>query len=136
MLKKHKMMFECIAKEETENGAIPLLQFTGLLSAISKATKKHGFNCYAKAYPKDVSEYVPTNKTYKIKTVRDIVKLTPEQFEMFIGDLREYCNTMRGLATIKKLPGISVEETWWFDWIDSGFHSQEIKVEATIKNNI
>jgi len=136
MLKKHKMMFECIAQEETENGAIPLLRFTGLLSAISKATKKFKFHCYAKAYPKEMNNYVPTNKVYKIKTVRDITKLTPEQFEMFIGDLREYCNTMRGLAIIKKLPGITVEETWGFDWIDSGLHTQEIKVDATIKNNI
>jgi len=111
MLKKHKLMFECIAQEETENGAIPLLRFTGLLSAISKATKKFKFNCYSKAYPKEMNDYVPTNKVYKIKTVRDITKLTPDQFEMFIGDLREYCNTMRGLAIVKKLPGITVEET-------------------------
>lgn len=41
MLKKHKMMFECVAKEETENGAIPLREFTTLLTSISKATKKH-----------------------------------------------------------------------------------------------
>lgn len=136
MLKKHKMMFECVAKEETENGAIPLLEFTGLLASISKATKKHKFDCYMKAYPKDKSNYVPTKKVYKIKTVRDIVALTPEQFEFFIDDLREYCNIMRSMEEINKLPGVEVREGGSFDWIDTGYHSSEIKVESTIKNNI
>lgn len=82
------MMFECIAQEETEDGAIPLSTFTGILTDISKAVKKHKFTAYAKGYPKEVLDYVPTNKTYRIETVLDIAKLSAEQFEMFIDDLR------------------------------------------------
>lgn len=103
-MKKHRMMFECIAEEETEDGAIPLSTFTGILTDISKAVKKHKFTAYDKGYPKEVLDYVPTNKTYRIETVLDIAKLSAEQFEMLIDDLREYCNAMRFFEGIKHLP--------------------------------
>jgi len=43
-------------------------------------------------------EYIPTNKKYKIKTVDDIVELTTEQFEVFIHDLRNYCELKRRMT--------------------------------------
>lgn len=74
--------------------------------------------------------------SYGDKKVRDIVKLTPQQFEFFIDDLREYCNIMRPVEAIGELPGVEVQDDGTFDWIDNGYHSSEIKVEANIKNNI
>ena len=52
---------------------------------------------------KDIEDYVK-NKTYRIETVLDIAKLSAEQFEMLIDDLREYCNAMRFFEGIKHLP--------------------------------
>ena len=60
-MKKHKILFECIAEEETEDGAIPLLTFTSLLDEISKATKKFNFRCYIASRIEDT----PINNTKK-----------------------------------------------------------------------
>lgn len=72
-----------------------------------------------KGYPKNKSNYEPTNKTYKIHTIADIVALTPEQYEFFIDDLREYCNVMRSVQAINELPGVEVQDDGTFDWIDN-----------------
>lgn len=58
MKKKHKILFECIADQETEDGMIPLLTFTSLLAEMSKAAKKFKFHCYITAHQenKEINE--------------------------------------------------------------------------------
>ena len=95
MLKKHKMLAEFVALKETEHGAIDLMSSVKFMQDIAKLAKKHGFEAYAKGYPKEVLDYKPTGETIVIKTVEDIAKLTPEQFEMFVEDLRSWANFQR-----------------------------------------
>jgi len=56
-----------------------------------------------KGYPKEVLDYEPTGKTYEIKTVQDIAELSPDQFEMFIEDLRNWCNMERTIKVFRDL---------------------------------
>ena len=39
--------------------------------------------------------------TYTIKTLEDIAKLTEDQFEMMIDDLREWCNISKNVDKLK-----------------------------------
>ena len=120
MKKKFKEMFEFVKKEETESGAVGLREHGLFLQDVSKVAKKYGFDCYCKAYPKEKIDYVPTGKEYEIKTVEDIAKLTAEQFEFFIEDLRNFCNVQRELQAVDELlPGVIKKESSGFTWLDT-----------------
>lgn len=130
------MLLEFVAKEKTEHWAIPIIQSVKFSQEISKIAKKFKFDCYTKAYPKWKLDYVPTGKTYQIKTIEDIAELTPEQYEFFIDDLRSYCNFMRETKAINEALWVDIIQSQerWFTWLDTGLH--EAKVNATFTNNI
>lgn len=134
MLKKYKMLIELVNKQETENGAIGVLESVKLMRAIGAVAKKHKFDCYAKWYPKEVIDYVPTEKTYEIVTVEDIAKLTPEQFEMFIDDLRSWCNFHREVQPLVDV-GIGTTSNS-ITWLDTGLHEGIVKVEINASNKL
>jgi hypothetical protein len=48
-------------------------------------------------------DYQPTNETYNLKTLEDIAELTAAQFEMFIEDLRNWCNVQKSIEMMKKI---------------------------------
>lgn len=124
------MLAEFVALKETEHWAIDLMASIKFMQDIAKLAKKHGFEAYAKAYPKEIVDYKPTGETIVIKTVEDIAKLTPDQFEMFIDDLRSFCRTMQAVDAINAM-GIKTEHEQGMTWIDSGKH--ETTVETTLK---
>lgn len=124
-LKKYKLLLELVNKEETENGAIDLLKSCKIMKDFWSLAKKHGFDCYVKWYPKDVFNYEPTGKTYEIKTVQDIAQLSPEQFEMFIEDLRNWCNMERMIKVFRDI-GVATSPEW-ITWIDSWLHETTVK---------
>ncbi len=118
-MKKYKILLEFIKKEKTKDGAVPVFEAVKFSKEIWKVAKKFWYDCFMKAYPKSKANYKPTNKEYKIKTVEDIVKLTPEQFEFFIDDLREYCKTERDIPLMKQIPWVVSVKSWeWFTWVD------------------
>lgn len=119
MKKKFKELIEFVKKEETEHGAVWLREHWLFLQDLWKLAKKHWFDCFCKAYPKEKANYNPTNKKYQIKTVEDIAKLSWDQFEMFIDDLRQYCQTMQWVQVVQDLTWCKVEKDAWFVWVDS-----------------
>lgn len=135
MLKKHKMLVEYIAKKETEEGGVGLIEGVKFMKAIWNLADKHWFDAYMKGYPKEVLDYVPTGKTYQIKTVEDIAKLTSEQFEMFVEDLRNFCDIMRWVYAINWM-GIETKTNDWMKWIDDGEHKMNVTVTAESTNKI
>ena len=135
MLKKHKMLAEFVALNETEHGAIDLMASVKFMQDIAKLAKKHGFEAYAKGYPKEVLDYKPTGETIVIKTVEDIAKLTPEQFEMFVEDLRSWANFQRWLGILNDL-GAEIKHEAGMIWIDSGEHKATIKATVEVSNKM
>lgn len=139
MQKKFKMLIELVNQTETENGAIWVLENVKLMRAIWAVAKKQKFDCYAKWYPKEVINYVPTGNTYELKTLEDIANLTADQFEMLIEDLRWWCNFRReiksGSEILEKI-GISMEAHDTMTWIDSGLHEAKIKAEIHSSNKL
>lgn len=133
MLKKHKMLLELVAKKETPMGAISLSDSINLSKSFWKTAEKFWFECFMKGYPKEVLDYKPTGKTYKIKTLEDIAKLTPEQFEFLIEDLRNWCNLKRNLKAIEKLWIAKIKQENGMTWLDTWLH--EAKVEANFQTS-
>ena len=134
-MKKYKMLVEFIAKKATEDWAIDALKSISFMKAIWVIAKKYDFEALLKAYPKDVAGYEPTGKTYQLRTLEDIAKLTPEQFEMFIDDLRNWCDVQRWLGIISQL-GAKIEQEPWMQRIDSGEHEAKISARIQITNKI
>lgn len=136
MQKKFKELIEFVKKEETEHWAVWLREHWLFLQDLWKLAKKHWFDCFCKAYPKEKANYNPTNKKYQIKTVEDISKLTPEQFEMFVDDLRQYCQTMQWVRVVQDLTWCQVEKDDWFIWVDSWYNSADVTIQIKATNNI
>lgn len=139
MLKKFKMLIELVAQTETENGAIGVTESVKMMRAIWAVAKKHKFDRYAKWYPKEVINYIPTGNTYELKTLEDIAKLTPEQFEMMIEDLRGWCNWRREIkawSDILEKIGVSMEDQEWMTWLDSWLHEEKIEVQIHASNKL
>lgn len=84
-----------------------------------------------KGYPKEVLDYEPTGKTYEIKTVQDIAKLSPEQFEMFVEDLRNWCNMERTIKVFRDLGAVTGPEG--MTWIDTGLHETTVEFSTSNK---
>lgn len=103
MLKKFKMLIELVNQKETENGAIGVIDSVKIMRAIGAVAKKYKFDCYAKGYPKEIIDYIPTGNTYELTTLEDITHLSPEQFELFIEDLRSWCNFRREVKPLMDL---------------------------------
>ena len=135
MKKKHRMMVELIAQEETLLGGVDLSTISDLLEKVWSVAKKYKFDAYIKWYPKKVIDYKPTWKTYLIKTVEDIAKLTPNQFEMFIDDLRNFCLLMQDVELLNRM-GIKTETNSWMTWIDDWFHLSEAKITTKVSNKL
>lgn len=129
------MLFELIAKKETEQGAIDLLASVALMKEVWKTAEKHGFDAFVKWYPKDKADYVPTGNTYEIKTVEDIAALSPQQFEFFIDDLRQFCDTMRGVGVMKAL-WVKVETNVGMTWVDDGDNNAKVQYTVTTTNKV
>lgn len=135
MLKKHKMLAEFVALKETEHGAIDLMASVKFMQDIAKLAKKYGFEAYCKGYPKEVLDYVPTGNTYLIKTVEDIAKLTPDQFEMFVEDLRNFCRTMQAVDVIHAM-GMETKREDGMTWLDTGEHKATVKATVEVSNKM
>lgn len=135
MLKKFKMLIELVSKEETEEWTIWLRQSWLLMQDISKTAKKHNMDCYVKWQPADKLKYIPTWKKYEIKTVEDISELTPEQFEFFIDDLRNFCDVRRGMTTLNKVFWMDIVKSQkeWLTWIDSWLNESQYEFKTTNK---
>jgi hypothetical protein len=134
MQKKFKMLIELVAQTETEHWAISVTDSVKLMRGVGAVAKKHKFDCYAKWYPKEVIDYIPTGNTYEIVTVEDIAKLTADQFEMFVEDLRGWCRLHR---EIQPLVDIGMAKTFnAMNWLDTGLHEEKIKVEISISNKV
>lgn len=136
MKKKFKELIEFVKKEETEHGAVWLREHWLFLQDLWKLAKKHWFDCFCKAYPKEKANYNPTNKKYQIKTVEDIAKLSWDQFEMFIDDLRQYCDMKRGLFELEKQWAILNKTPIWFVWVDSWYNNADVTIQIKATNNI
>lgn len=136
MKKRFKELIEFVKNEETEHGAVWLREHWLFLQDLWKLAKKHWFDCYCKAQAKEKNDHVPTNEQYHIKTVEDIAKLTPTQFEFFIDDLRQYCQTMQSVEVLKEFWADISKQDPWFIWIDSGFNKAEITFNVKATNNI
>lgn len=134
-MKKYKMLVEFIAQEANEDWAIDALKSFRFMKAIWAIAKKYDFEALLKAYPKDVAGYEPTGKTYQLRTLEDIAELTPEQFEMFVDDLRNWCDVQRWLGIISQL-GAKIEQETWMQWIDSGEHEAKITAKIQTTNKI
>lgn len=135
VMKKHKMLVEFIAKEATEDWAIDAFRNINFMKSIGVVAKKYDFEAFLKAYPKDIANYEPTGKTYHLKTLEDITQLTPEQFEMFVDDLRNWCDMQRWLKGISTL-GAKIEQEPWMQRIDSGEHEAKITARIQTTNKI
>ena len=139
MQKKFKMLIELVNQKETENGAIGVTESVKLMRAIGAVAKKHKFDCYAKWYPKEVIDYIPTGNTYELKTLEDIANLTSEQFEMLIEDLRSWCNWRREIkagSEILEKVWVSIEATEWMTWLDTWLHEEKLEVQLTTSNKL
>ncbi len=135
MLKKFKTLLEFVKKEETEHWTIWLLEHWKFAKEISKLAKKFWFDCYAKWYPEEKVDYVPTGEKILIKTVEDIAKLSPKQFEFFIEDLRSWCKYRKEVDNLQNL-GIKVETTEWMIWLDTWLHEEKIEVQVSFSNKL
>ena len=135
MLKPHTMLLHIVKKEHTENGAIPLGDSIKMMNDFWKVAKKHGCECYIKGQKKEVLEYIPTGKTYELKTLEDIAALTADQFEMMIEDLRAWASWRRGVKELQDL-GIPASTGKGMTWIDSGLHEEKIEVTITGSNKL
>ena len=134
--KKHKMLVEFIAQKETENWGIWFLKSAWFMKQISDVAKKNNFDCYIKWYPKSKLDYIPTNKTIEIKTVEDIAKLSEQQFEFFIDDLREWCKISRELKVLNDLwLEVSTKEKW-MTWLDTWLNEKKVNIEINSTNKI
>jgi len=136
MLKKHKILVEFIRKEETESWAIPIKESIDLINSIWRVAKKFKFDCYLKWYPKEKLNYKPTQKEYKIKTLEHIAKLSAEQFEFFIDDLRNFCNMQRQVKVIKKLTWAEVKQEKGMIWLDTWLNESKVSVSVESTNKI
>ena len=134
-MKKYKMLVEFIAQEANEDWAIDALKSFRFMKAIWAIAKKYDFEALLKAYPKDVAGYEPTGKTYQLRTLEDVAQLSPEQFEMFVDDLRNWCDMQRWLGIISQL-GAKIEQEPWMQWIDSGEHEAKITARIQTTNKI
>jgi uncharacterized alkaline shock family protein YloU len=134
MIKRHKILTEFVALKETEHWAIDLMISVKFMQDIAKIATKYWFGAYAKGYPKDVLEYVPTGKRIIIKTVEDIADLTPEQFDIFIEDLRVWTVHQRWLNIIKKF--VEVRSETGMIWIDNWEHKTTIKASVEISDKM
>lgn len=135
-MKKHKMLIECVAKQATEHWGVWIMEFVKFSKEISKVCEKYWYDCFSKWYPADTVDYEPTGNTYYIKTVEDIAKLTPAQFEFFIEDLRNFCNIIRTASEISELAPWSIiidgGMTWCDDWLNEG----KITIQAETTNKL
>lgn len=129
------MLFECVRKEPTEHWAITIQESAKLMHSINQAAKRIWYDCFLKWYPKDISNYTPTHNEYHLKTLEDIASLSPEQVEMFIEDLRNWCELTRAVNELKKL-GIKAEQQEWMIRQDTWKHEANIQVQANISNKL
>lgn len=134
MLKKFKMLIELVNQTETEGGFIWLKESVTLMKDVSKMAKKNGFDAFAKWQKKEIIDYIPSGKEILIETVEDIAKLSPEQFEIFIDDLRSWCEFTRWVDSLKTLLWDAVKQEKWMIWLDNW--KQEAKIEITTTNQL
>lgn len=134
MLKKFKMLIELVNQTETEGGLIWLKESVTLMKDVSKMAKKNGFDAFAKWQKKEILDYIPSGKEILIETVEDIAKLSPEQFEIFIDDLRSWCEFTRWVDSLKTIFWDAVKQEKWMIWLDNW--KQEAKIEITTTNQL
>ena len=146
-LKKHKIWLELLAKEPTEFGAIPIKTSVGIIRDTAKVAEKYKFEAMIRGLPKDIADYEPSGKEIQIEKLSDIIeKLTPEQVEMFLVDLRKWIDHGREIKAMKDNPKvvqkfaekfgceIQVEENWkmfkkGMHWLDTGKNKRITKIE-------
>lgn len=134
-MKQFKMLVQFVRKEATEMWAISIKETISLADDISKLARKKWYEAYLKWEKKEVSDYKPTGEKIEIKTVEDIAKLTQEQFEMFIEDLRNWCNVQRGIEAMKLL-WLDVSSPEWMIRLDTGLHEAKLDVNVQVTNKL
>lgn len=84
-------------------------------------------------------EYVPTNETYKIKDINDIIQfISSDNLDLFLTDFR---STLEGIIEIKELvlksglsedvPGLLQIDN--IEWIDDGKHdNDQLKISIRV----
>lgn len=132
-MKKYKMLVEFINQEETEDWFIWLKESVAFMMDLSKLAKKHWFDAFARWQKKEIIDYVPSGKEIYIETVEDIANLAPEQFEMFVEDLRSWCEVTRWIGSLKSLLWDAVTQEKWMRWLDTGEHEAKFEVTTTNK---
>lgn len=133
--KKFRMLAEFVAKEETPHWGISITKSVHFMDDVSKVWKKHGFDVYAVWQKKEVIDYKPTNKTYRIEKVSDIADLTSEQFEMFVDDLRQWCEFKKIHKQAKEM-GVNVAPITHFDWVDDWLNESRGTIEIKSTNKL
>lgn len=131
-MKKYKMLVEFIHQKETENWYIWLKESVWFMMDISKTAKKHWFDAFAKWQKKEVIDYIPSWKEIYIQTVEDVANLTPEQFEVFIDDLRQWCEFTRNVDSLKGILWDAITQEKGMRWLDTW--ENEAKIEITTTN--
>ena len=135
MFKPYTMLLHFIRKEETENWSIPLDEMIRFTRQLSQTAEQLWFECYVKPQKKEVLDYIPSGNTYTIKTLEDIAKLTEDQFEMMIDDLREWCNISKNVDKLKWL-WLDVRSSDCMTWIDSWKYEATVKIGFEVSNKL
>lgn len=148
MRMKHKIWLELNAEEATEEGAIPIATSIKLIQELLKVAKKYKFDARMKAIPKEIINYIPSGKIIKIEMLSDIIeKLSSEQFEFFINDLRKWVEHGRQIKAMKDDPeqvqkignsmgcSIMTEQNWNYfkegmQWLDDGANKVKTNIEV------
>ena len=132
-MEKHKMLLEFFRKEETEHGAIWISESVTFMKKIWDMAKKLWFDCYMKGYPKEKLNYKPTGNTYKITTLNQVSDLSPEQFEFFIEDFRNWNNMHREHKALKKVLGNALKFSNTMTWLDTWLNTAEVDIKISNK---
>ena len=127
------MLVEFLHKKETENWFIWLKESVLFMTAISKTAKKYWFDAFARWQKKEVIDYIPSWKEIYIETVEDIAKLTPEQFEVFIDDLRQWCEFTRWVDSLKTILWDAITQANGMRWLDTWENESKIEITTTNK---
>lgn len=138
MKKPFSVLLHLVRKDDASSAYISIPDLVKMTEWIAKISKKFDFECYIKWEPKDTLDYIPTGNTYELKTLEDIAKLTEDQFEMLIDDLRQWCNYKRAISNIaESLPSWTIHiKNDGMTWIDSGKHESKVSVTVNTSNKL
>ena len=133
MEKNFKLLLELVKKEKSHAWWIWIKESVDLMNSFWELAKKKWFDCYVKWHPANILNYKPTNKTYILKTLWDISKLSAEQFEMLIDDLRSWCKLNRDLNELNSVLWDCIRSSDEMAWLDTWLNEWKVQFETTNK---